>query len=98
MQFYISRAVRQKLHEKHQVSDKEIFECFFNRTHSFLTDTREDHLTDPITKWFISETDLGRQLKVCFIERGVESIEIKTAYEPSTTNAINVYYKIAKEC
>ena len=93
----MSNAVSLKLRDKHKVSNKEIFECFFNRTHSFLTDTREEHLTDPITKWFIAETDLGRQLKVCFIQRD-DVIEIKTAYEPSTSKAIEIYYRIAKEC
>ena len=97
MRFIMSTAVRLKLRDKHNVSNKEIFECFFNRTHSFLMDTREEHLTDPITQWFISETDLGRKLKVCFVQRD-DVIEIKTAYEQSTPRAIDIYYRIAKEC
>lgn len=92
MRLKMSNAVSQKLRDKHNVSNKEIF-----RTHSFLTDTREEHLTDPVTKWFIAETDLGRKLKVCFIQRD-NVIEIKTAYEPSTATTIEIYYRIAKEC
>lgn len=97
LQFYISKTVRAKLHERHKVTEREIFECFFNRTHGYLQDSREERLTDPVTLWFIAETDLGRILKVCFIQIN-EGIEIKTAYEPSTRNAIDFYYRIAKEC
>lgn len=97
MEISISRKVKDKLRDRHQVADNEIFECFFNRTHVFLIDTREEHLTDPVTKWFISSTDLGRQLKVCFIEKnGV--IEIKTAYGPTKSKAADLYYKLAKQC
>lgn len=92
----MSKTVKVKLHSKHQVTEKEIFECFFNRTHTFLTDTREEHLTDPITNWFISETDLGRQLKICFVKRD-EKIEIKTAYQPDNNKAIDMYYQKATE-
>ncbi|TVL14775.1 DUF4258 domain-containing protein [Shewanella algae] len=95
MKLLISKAIQKKLLEKHNVSPKEVFECFFNRTHSFLIDKREEHKTDPITKWFVSETDVGRKLKVCFIETK-DGIAIKTTFEPKP-GVISLYFKVAKE-
>jgi len=85
MGLYISDAVRSKLDTKHGVSEEEIIECFCNkeRTHKFLTDTREDHKTDPPTKWFIASTDFGRLLKVVFIQCADGTISIKSAFPPN---------------
>ena len=84
MNLTISRATRDKLKNKHCVEVKEIEQCFLNRQGCFLIDTREDHKTQPPTLWFIAETDLRRLLKVVFICHPDNTIEIKTAYEPST--------------
>jgi hypothetical protein len=81
MAIKISPKVREKLTNKHRVNEDEIAQCFANRTHGYCTDMRADHLTNPITRWFISETDVGRKLKVAFIPlRG--DVHIRTAYEP----------------
>ncbi len=78
----VSRRIKTKLLEKHNVKIHEINECFSNRTGNFLKDTRENHATDPPTLWFVSETDYGRQLKVVFIhDENTNDFIIKTAYE-----------------
>lgn len=75
----ISDKVREKLRNKHNVSEAMIREAFANRQGAFLKDRREKHSTIPPTQWFVSETDNGVKLKVCFIYfDGV--IFIKTAY------------------
>lgn len=81
MAIKISPKVREKLTSKHRVNEVEIAQCFANRTHGYCTDMRADHLTNPITRWFISETDVGRKLKVAFIPIQ-DDIHIRTAYEP----------------
>ncbi len=80
MAFIISRNVLDKLATKHRVSVEEIEQCFASRTGTYLEDSREEHKTDPPTRWFIGETDMGRKLKVVFIQRDGETI-IRTAYE-----------------
>ena len=67
---------------KHQVTEREVSQCFCNKSGGLLEDDREDHLTTPRTEWFISETNRGRLLKVCFVWMG-NNVDIKTAYEPS---------------
>ncbi|MGA7981011.1 MAG: hypothetical protein WCA32_12415 [Chromatiaceae bacterium] len=47
-----------------------------------MIDTREEHRTQPPTRWFIAETNLGRKLKVVFVPKG-EDVIIKTAYGPN---------------
>ena len=95
MKLYLSQKIRQKLALKTPpVSENDIYECFTNRTHSFLEDTREDHKTDPATLWFISENDYGRRLKVCFMNDG-QQIIIKSAYVPNA-DEVRVYGARAK--
>ena len=94
MAIKISAKVKAKLQKKHNVTEDEISECFQSCEKSFLTDTREEHRTNPPTQWFISETDYGRLLKVVFIMRTNGDIEIKTAYEPNQTE-IAIYSKCA---
>ena len=74
--------MRDKLTQKHRVSEEEIIQCFANRMGRYLIDTREEHRTTPPTRWFIAETDVGRRLKVVFVPLP-DGIEIKTAYEPN---------------
>jgi hypothetical protein len=94
MQLYLSQKIRQKLTDKvPPVSENDILECFTNRTHGFLTDNREDHLTDPFTQWFISENDYGRRLKVCFMKYP-NQVSIKTAYVPNADEE-RIYKKVA---
>jgi len=91
MALIISPKVRQKLKEKHAVSEDEILQCFANRDGVFLMDTRDDHVSDPPTQWFISETYMGRRLKVVFIPKG-DDIIIRTSYEPNPTEE-SIYRK-----
>ena len=83
MEIYISKRVQEKLDSKHGgVTMTEIRQCFANRAGRFLNDVRADHLSNPITQWFIAETDFGKELKLAFIERQ-GNIHIKTAYAPN---------------
>jgi hypothetical protein len=93
MAIKISPSVREKLTNKHRVNEDEIAQCFANRTHTFLIDTRSDHLSNPMTRWFISETDVGRKLKVAFIPVK-DDVHIRTAYEPHKTE-IAIFQKVA---
>lgn len=93
----ISDRIRNKLLLKHNINEpeSEICEAFQNREGLYLIDTREKHRTDPPTKWFISETDKGRLLKVVFVQKinketQKTEIHIKTAYEPNE-DEIRIY-------
>ncbi len=76
------------------MSEREVEQCFENRDGSFLKDSREAHLTDPPTLWFIAETNKGRLLKVCFVNQE-NKIFIKTSYEPNSAE-IEIYNRKAK--
>lgn len=91
MDIRISPSVRKKLREKHGVEPKHIEQCFYNRKGIFLTDTREEHRTDPPTYWFLAKTDRNRELKVCFISRG-KIVTIKSAFEPNDEE-VRIYKK-----
>ena len=93
MAIVISSKILQKLEDKHSVTDDEIDQCFSNRNGSYLSDTREDHKSDPPTLWFISETDYGRRLKVVFIFKNGD-VNLRTAYEPNKAE-IRIYNKFA---
>ena len=81
MALVISNLIRQKILQKHGISENEVIQCFASREGGFLEDTRENHKTNPPTKWFIAETDYGRKLKVVFMQSvDGKDIHIKTAY------------------
>jgi hypothetical protein len=80
MRLVISQPVAKKLAAKHRVNRRELEQCFENRIGGLLTDTREEHRTDPPTVWFLAETDAGRKLKVVYVQRG-ELVFVKTAYD-----------------
>jgi hypothetical protein len=80
MRLVISQPVLRKLIEKHRVTKAEVEQAFENRAGGLLRDTREEHLTDPPTWWFVSETDASRKLKVAYVQRG-ELVFLKTAYD-----------------
>ncbi len=94
MALIISSKIRAKLIEKHSVSEEEVEQCFTTREGKFLIDQREEHLTDPPSQWFISETYYGRTLKIVFVMAG-EDIFIKTAYE-ANEKEIHIYRIYAK--
>lgn len=94
MDLIISLRIRDKLLGKTPpVHEREIFQCFANRTGKFLYETREEHKTDPATRWFIAETNAGRKLKVVFVPTE-EGIRIKSAYDPEPA-ALHIYEKTA---
>lgn len=84
-----------KLTEKHNVSQKEVLECFANGEAIYLEDTSEEHRTDPPTWWFMAPTNRNRMLKVCFIRRDGDVL-IKTAFEPSSSKHLELYRQQAK--
>lgn len=84
--FRISKRVSEKLRTKHNVTHAEVGECFLNRRGPSFRDSRERHDTDPPTWWFMSETDRGRPLKVCYVEYD-DFFAIKTSFEPEDDSA-----------
>lgn len=83
MALIISRRINEKLASKSPpVTEEEIIQCFASRSKTYLEDIREEHKTNPPTKWFIGETDRGRKLKIAFVPDGGD-IYIKTAYDPN---------------
>lgn len=77
----ISETILAKLAAKHNIGAPEVFQCFANRTGKLLTDNREQHRTDPPTKWFIAPTNKGRLLKVCYVPDG--DYYLRTCFEPN---------------
>jgi len=93
MALLISKKVREKLAgKKPPVTQAEIEQCFTNITGKYLLDAREKHDSDPPTRWFISETDFGRKLKIAFIATVDGGIVIRTAYDPNQ-DEIRIYKK-----
>ena len=91
MNLRMSDEVREKLIYKHQVSVREVEQCFLNRSGGLLQDTRAGHKTEPPTLWFIAPTNQGRLLKVVYI-RTAAGVELKTAYAPNP-DEIRIYNK-----
>lgn len=92
MKLIISSAVRNKLANKvPPVSEEDIVQCFANRVGKYLIDTRDSNLTNPLTRWFIAETDFGRKLKVVFIPTK-DGIVIKSSYSPNSEE-MRIYAK-----
>jgi len=94
MNLSISTAVREKLANKTPpVTESEIIQCFANRNRSALIDTRADNMTNPLTRWFIAETDFGRKLKVAYMPF-TDKIVIKSAYDPNPVEQ-QIYNKVS---
>ncbi|MDZ7750724.1 MAG: ADP-ribosyl-(dinitrogen reductase) hydrolase [Gammaproteobacteria bacterium] len=92
MRLEILSRVKEKLAKKKRpVTEEEIVQCFANRTGVYLIDTREEHASDPPTRWFVAETDFGRKLKVVFIPKN-GAIIIRTAYDPNS-DEIRIFKK-----
>ena len=77
---YISQPVTEKLISKHNVTQREVEQCFENKCGLFLIDDREEHRSDPPTLWFVAPTNSKRLLKVIFIFKD-GGIHIKSAYD-----------------
>ena len=78
----VSKAIKVKLHTKHQVSIREVEQCFENREGRLLFDRRASSRTIPPTLWFIALTHQNRRLKIVYIQLAGQVI-LKTAYEPN---------------
>lgn len=88
----ISKKIQAKLLDKHDVTEKEVHECFLNREGDSFKDIREEHLTDPPTLWFVAETNRRRKLKICYVHKD-DQIMIKTAY-PANAIEISLYERL----
>lgn len=87
----ITPRIREKLESKHQVSQREVEQAFENIEGTFAVDNRPNHLTDPRTQWFVSQTNKGRILKVMFVyEHG--NFYIKSAYDAAEVTR-EIYYR-----
>lgn len=89
-----SPEIVKKLQEKHQVTMREVEQCFENKCGTSLVDTRENHRTDPPTLWFVAPTNTGRMLKIIFIYRD-GSVYLKSAYA-ATPEVQGIYERHAK--
>jgi hypothetical protein len=94
MVFRMSEDVGAKLLKDHQVTMKEVFECFANGEGIYFEDTREINKTNPPTMWFVAPTNHGRLLKICFMWVDGDTV-IKTAYEPDDDRSLNLYIQLA---
>lgn len=95
MKIVMSPEVQKKLDTKHNgVTADDVFQCFANRSDVELIDGRAEHLTNPVTRWFIAETDFGKVLKICFMQYQ-DRIVIKTAYKPNQEE-IRIYAGASK--
>jgi hypothetical protein len=90
----MSKKVEIKLREKHGLFKTDVMECFANRDGGFLKDIREEHKTDPETVWFIAQNNMGKQIKIVFMQLPDKTIVLKTAYQPNM-DEISIYQKQA---
>jgi hypothetical protein len=60
-----SQKIANKLSQR-GITLEDCAQCFVNRTGSYLFDTREQHQTNPATRWFIAETDTRKTFKSSF--------------------------------
>lgn len=90
LEILISPRVQKKLDTRHKVTAQEVHQCFMNRTGKLLTDNRDQHQTDPATRWFIAPTNKGRLLKVCYVPDG--DFCLRTCYEPNAVE-LAIYRK-----
>lgn len=89
----ISDVIRAKIASLHDVGEPEVKQCFANRTGGLLLDLREQHKTDPTTRWFIAPTTRGRLLKVCYVPDG--DFFLRSCFEPDDTE-LAIYRKHGK--
>lgn len=89
MAVIISHKILEKLRDKHGVSERDVHQCFENRTGGLLYELRKEHKTDPPTRWFIAPTHKCRLLKICYIERDGDQY-LRTAFPPDSTE-LHIY-------
>ena len=89
----ISLEIEAKLPNKHQLRREDVERAFMNRDGNCLQGTRAQHLTDPITEWFIAENNRGVRIKVAFVPIDGK-LNLRTAY-PANEAEIRIYEKLA---
>ncbi len=95
MGLIISDKIRDKLSKKiPPVTEEEILQCFANQDRCPVVDTREEHRTNPLTRWFVAETDYGRKLKIMYVPDS-KGIHIKSAYN-ADTHIIDLYNELSR--
>lgn len=94
MAVIISAGIADKLREKHGVTEREVEQCFENLCGELLMDSREEHRTDPATKWFIAPTNKNRLLKVCYVPRDGNQY-VRTCYPPNE-DELRIYRKFGR--
>ena len=86
----IPQDIRDKLlRDDHNVNEDEVRECCLNHDGFYLEDDNEDHVTDPVSEWFVGETDRGRLLKIIFVFRD-GNLYLKSAY-PANDKTQRIY-------
>lgn len=81
----ISQKIQTKLDGKTPpVERREVIQCFQNRSGKLLFDTRPDHISNPLTLWFVAPTNAGRMLKVAYIPKDGQYY-LRSAYDPNST-------------
>lgn len=90
----VSEAVKTKLHEKHQVTLREVEHCFENIEGRLLYDDRVWTKTHPPTLGFIAPTNPNRLLKILYIQIG-NQVVLKTADEPNAQE-LAIYERFGK--
>jgi hypothetical protein len=88
---WVKRVVKIVIHPKiiaklaaRGISGNDVGECFGNAKAGDIIDLREGNKTTPDTRWFISQTNNGRELKIVYMlfEKRDEAI-IKSTYAPN---------------
>ena len=85
----VSAAVLAKIRDKHNVTVREVEQCFENKVGVYLEDERPTHQTDPATLWFVATTHRDRLLKVSFMFLD-GNVHLKSAYD-AEPEAIALY-------
>jgi hypothetical protein len=60
---------------------------------AFCQDSREEHKTDPVTRWFVGESHTGRKIKIIYVE-DEEHVYLKSAYL-ATDEVQRIFHKYA---
>jgi hypothetical protein len=89
----INKDILAKIAER-KISLADVEQCFMNREGGLCLDTRAEHLTDPVTRWFVAKTDKDRALKIMYVPIK-DGAELKSAYD-ATEEVCRIYNKFAK--
>ena len=93
LRLVITDRVLEKITKKHNVTRTDVVQCFANKLGKSLEDDREEHRTDPPTRWFCAETDSGRELKVIYV-KDKDVVFLKSAFPPNEEE-LRIYKKYA---